>query len=135
MSARQAGSSRSAGEASEPASSRWAAGSASTRSRAGRYWILIRPVPSATGRRFEVADCQFALTEPKKQSAIHGFSRSRPWQAVLQTHVMMKTRLLPTDGYPFLPYAKVDHALGEEGAEPSDTLAPTAGAQAWAQSR
>jgi galactose mutarotase-like enzyme len=125
MSARQAGSSRSAGENSEPASSRWAAGSASTRSRADRYWILIRPVPSATGRRFEVAGYQLALTEVGKQSAIHGFLGVAATAGSLQTQtrVMMKKRLRPTDGYPFLSYVKVDHALGDEGLSVATTAA------------
>lgn len=60
---------------------------------------------------------QVALTEPEKHNAIHGLLRWRNWEAVERSedHVLMATRLYPTDGWPFTLDVTVLYTLGDEG--------------------
>lgn len=74
--------------------------------------------------RFDGVDYQVALTEPEKRNAIHGFLRWRPWQPAERDvdRVVMATRLLPMQGYPFALDVRVAYTLGEDGL----TVATTA---------
>ena len=86
----------------------------------GAHGAPLIPWPNrpADGRyRFDGVDYQVALTEPEKHNAIHGFLRWRPWQAVLQAQIRMKTatRLFLIEGFaaelgkPPGPYERLLH--------------------------
>jgi aldose 1-epimerase len=86
----------------------------------GAHGAPLVPWPNrlADGRySFDGEDQQVALTEPEKQTAIHGFLRWRNWVAV--THepdrVVMATRLHPLQGWPHTLDVSVEYSLDEHG--------------------
>jgi aldose 1-epimerase len=93
----------------------------------GAHGAPLIPWPNRLGDgryRFDGQDYQVALTEPEKRNALHGFLRWRCWDPVEQTddRVVMATRLMPLQGYPFALDIRVDYRLGDDGL----TVATTA---------
>ncbi|WP_405166243.1 aldose 1-epimerase family protein [Nocardia sp. NBC_01499] len=85
----------------------------------GRGTALI-PWPNrlADGKyRFDGVDQQVPLTEPAKQTAIHGLLRWRPWRATdaQENEVTMRTTLHPRKGYPFYLDVAIRYVLADDG--------------------
>src|SRR5579872_6171931 len=86
----------------------------------GAHGTPLIPWPNrlSDGRyRFDGTEYQVALTEPARQTAIHGFLRWRPWEAVEASadRVVMGARLYPLSGYPFAVEVHVAYALADDG--------------------
>jgi aldose 1-epimerase len=86
----------------------------------GAHGAPLIPWPNrlADGRyEFEGQELQVDLTEPTKKNAIHGFLRWRPWSAEKpgSDQVVMRTRLYPMTGYPFMLDVEVDYELTSDG--------------------
>jgi aldose 1-epimerase len=86
----------------------------------GAHGAPLIPWPNrlADGRyEFEGQELQVDLTEPTKKNAIHGFLRWRPWSAeeLGSDQVVMRTRLYPMTGYPFMLDVAVDYHLTGNG--------------------
>jgi aldose 1-epimerase len=60
---------------------------------------------------------QVPLTEPEKQNAIHGLLRWRNWVLFErdESRVVMRTRIYPQKGYPFILDASIGYELTEDG--------------------
>src|SRR3954447_1760909 len=63
------------------------------------------------------AKLQVALTEPDKQNAIHGLVRWRNWDAVecSDDRVVMRARIYPDKGFPFIVDVSVAYELTDDG--------------------
>jgi aldose 1-epimerase len=86
----------------------------------GAHGAPLIPWPNrlADGRyEFEGQELQVDLTEPTKNNAIHGFLRWRPWSAeeLGSDRVVMRTRLYPMTGYPFMLDVAVDYRVASNG--------------------
>ncbi len=86
----------------------------------GAHGTPLIPWPNRLGDgryRFDGTEYQVALTEPARQTAIHGFLRWRPWKAVEASadRVVMGARLYPLSGYPFAVEVHVAYALADDG--------------------
>lgn len=86
----------------------------------GAHGTPLIPWPNrlADGRyTFDGQHYQLALTEPEKQNAIHGLLRWRNWTAHdrAEDRVVMRTRLHPTDRWPFALDVSVEYQLGPGG--------------------
>lgn len=86
----------------------------------GAHGAPLIPWPNrlADGRyTFDGIEYQVALTEPKKNNAIHGFLRWRSWQPIEHTadRIVMTTRLHPLDGYPFTLDVRIAYSIDEDG--------------------
>jgi aldose 1-epimerase len=93
----------------------------------GAHGAPLIPWPNRLGDgryRFDGVDYQVALTEPAKRNALHGFLRWRCWEAIERAddRVVMATRLMPLQGWPFALDLRVDYRLGPDGL----TVATTA---------
>lgn len=67
--------------------------------------------------RFDEADQQLALSEPKTHNAIHGLVRWRPWTLVEWTddEVAAEVVLLPQPGYPYMLRVRNHFRLDDDG--------------------
>ena len=92
----------------------------------GAHGAPLIPWPNrlADGRYgFDGEDHRVALTEPDKRNAIHGFLRWRSWAAIEHEddRVVMASRLLPLQGYPFALDLRITYELGDGGLTVSTT--------------
>lgn len=60
---------------------------------------------------------QLPLTEPERQTSIHGLLRWSRWRCLERTdaRVLVESVLYPQPGYPFTLVAGIDYALGPDG--------------------
>jgi aldose 1-epimerase len=74
---------------------------------------------------FDGVAYQVALSEPRKQNAIHGFLRWWPWRAIEHgpDRVLMGVRLYPHPGYPFTLEVRIEYTLGDRGLTVTTTAA------------
>ncbi len=68
---------------------------------------------------FDGRDYQVAVTEPARQTALHGLVCWERWGLVehTQTAVRLVVDIVPTPGYPFPVRAEIDYELTDEGLE------------------
>ena len=86
----------------------------------GAHGAPLIPWPNRLdGGRYEFDGIahQLALTEPEKNTAIHGLLRWRSWQALRheQDSVVMATRLHPMEGFPFTLDLQIEYRLAADG--------------------
>lgn len=91
--------------------------------------VLI-PWPNriAGGRyAFDGEQYQLAITEPERNSALHGLACWQPWTLVNHEsdRVSLSFRILPSPGYPFHLETRVEYRLGEDGLRVTTTSANT----------
>lgn len=72
---------------------------------------------------FDGSDYQVALTEPKSNTAIHGFLRWRNWQLLSRTasRVVVAYVLHPLQGFPFCFDVRVAYELDDDGLRVTTT--------------
>lgn len=88
--------------------------------------LIPWPNRLADGRySFAGQDLQVALTEPAKRNAIHGLLRWRLWRADehVDDRVVMRNRIYPMTGYPFIVDVSVEYRLTEGGLQVQTTAA------------
>lgn len=80
--------------------------------------LLPWPNRIADGRYEFDGECyQLPITEPERQTALHGLAAWQRWALVEQAddHVTLELRLLPTPGYPFYLDTNVEYSIGPDG--------------------
>lgn len=67
--------------------------------------------------RFQGQDYQLAITEPERDTAIHGLVRWMPWQVAESAadRIVMSVRSHPQPGYPWTLDLRLDYRLNDEG--------------------
>lgn len=81
---------------------------------------VLVPWPNriADGRyEFDGESYQLPISEPERQTALHGLGVWQPWTLLDHTahRVVLALRVLPTPGYPFFLDINVEYSLGPEG--------------------
>jgi aldose 1-epimerase len=76
---------------------------------------------------FDGESYQTAVTEPERDTALHGLSPYARWQLVDhgESRVVLRLSLLPTIGYPFFLDNEVEYALGHGGLRVTATSTNT----------
>jgi aldose 1-epimerase len=100
----------------------------------GAHGAPLVPWPNrlADGKyTFDGTEYQVDISEPKSNTAIHGFLRWRNWAVADQSasSLTMQTVLHPLQGYPFAIDVRVSYSLGEDGltvTTRAENLGPTA---------
>jgi aldose 1-epimerase len=72
---------------------------------------------------FDGRSYQLPITEPERQTALHGLSPYRPWELVEQqtSRVVLSLALLPSPGYPFFLDNTIDYVVDDHGLRVTTT--------------